>query len=372
MIMEPTISITSEENNVLKFTMNNIHTSLANSLRRIILSEISTPVFRTFPHAESKVNIITNTTRFNNEILKQRIGCIPIHITDPEFPIDEYSIELNVKNDTDTIILCTTNDLKIKNITTDTLVSESATKNIFPPDPITGDYIPICRLRPKLSENLDGEQLEFKATLDMGNAKQDGMYNVVSTCSYGATTDDVKINDTWNEMKAQMEKNGSSEEEITFKKDNWMLLDAKRITLPNSFDYTIESVGVYSNFAIVYKACDIMINKCKNIIQLLEKGEIQIETNEDTTLDNEFVITFNNEDYTIGNPVVYFLYQDYYIKDKSLSFVGFKVPHPHIPKGVIRMAFEAPETSTTVIQYIHSACEKVIKTFLKIKDNFKP
>ena len=38
--------------------------------------------------------IIKNTTRFHNEILKQRLGCIPVHITDPE-GIENLQIELN-------------------------------------------------------------------------------------------------------------------------------------------------------------------------------------------------------------------------------------------------------------------------------------
>jgi len=93
--MEPVIRITSDENNTMLFTMSATTHSLANSLRRIILSDIPTVVFRTFPHAESKVNITINTTRLNNEILKQRIGCIPIHITDSDFPYKEYVVEVD-------------------------------------------------------------------------------------------------------------------------------------------------------------------------------------------------------------------------------------------------------------------------------------
>ena len=91
--MEPIITITSEENNTLFFTMSNIDYSLANSLRRIILSDIPTVIFRTFPHNESKVDIIENTSRLNNEILKQRIGCIPIHI-----PILNFLIKIMLWN----------------------------------------------------------------------------------------------------------------------------------------------------------------------------------------------------------------------------------------------------------------------------------
>ena len=48
-MMNPKIAITSEENNTLQFTISDTHHSLANSLRRIILSDVPTLVFRIFP-----------------------------------------------------------------------------------------------------------------------------------------------------------------------------------------------------------------------------------------------------------------------------------------------------------------------------------
>ena len=369
-MMEPNVKITSEENNVLSFTLANINYSLANSLRRIMLSDIPTFVFRTFPHQECKVDIIKNTTRLNNEIIKQRIGCIPIHITDIEFPYKEYVVEVDKKNETDTIQLLTTADFKIKNISTDKYLSDTATKEIFPPDSITGDYIPITRLRPRLTENIEGESVMFNAYFDFGTAKQDGMYNIVSTAAYGATQDMVKANDVWNDKKEEFAKGGMKEEDIEFERLNWYLLEAKRITKPDSFDFIIESVGVFSNISIVSKACDIMIDKCKQFISLVEKGDVSIELSENTTISNEYTITLKNEDYTLGNALVHFLYEKYYSGNKSLSFVGFRVPHPHIPNGVIRMAF-SKEGDTNVSQYLTLAAQDVITTFTNIQSKFK-
>ena len=369
-MMEPVIKINSEENNTLMFTMSKINYSLANSLRRIILSDIPTLIFRTFPHSESKVDITINTTRLNNEIIKQRIGCIPIHITDSDFPYEEYVVEVDKINESDTIELLTTADFKIKNIATNKYLSASAIKEIFPPDFITGDYIVITRLRPKLSNNIQGEHLKFSAYFDMGTAKQDGMYNVVSTASYGATNDLVKVNDIWNDKKQELLKTNSSEEEIEFEKKDWMVLDAKRIVVPDSYDFTIESVGVFSNTIIVQKACDKMIEKCTHFNQLLKDGKINIKENINTTVDNEYIITLQNEDYTLGNALVYFLYENYYLGSKKLSFIGFKLPHPHIPNGIIRMAFVATSDKTEVIQLLSNASLDVITTFSNIRNNF--
>ena len=54
------------------------------ALRRTILSDIPVVVFRTSPEEENNCIIDKNTTRFNNEIVKQRLSCIPICIADPE------------------------------------------------------------------------------------------------------------------------------------------------------------------------------------------------------------------------------------------------------------------------------------------------
>ena len=85
------IDIQSKNESALYFTMSNVNVSIANSIRRTILSDIPTVVFKTVPFSESKATIIENTSIFNNEIIKQRLGCIPIHISDYEnFPLKNY------------------------------------------------------------------------------------------------------------------------------------------------------------------------------------------------------------------------------------------------------------------------------------------
>ena len=88
--------------NILRFTISGINVSLLNAIRRTVLSDIPTCVFKTSPHEESKANILVNTTRLNNEILKQRLSCIPIHITDLDTPLQDYLLEVNEENKTDT------------------------------------------------------------------------------------------------------------------------------------------------------------------------------------------------------------------------------------------------------------------------------
>ena len=97
------------------------------------------------------IQIIKNTTRFNNEIIKQRIGCIPVHIKAFE-GIENLIIELNAENKHDSLVYITTKNFKIKNKLTDTYLTEQAIKKIFPSNKITDSYILIARLRPKISD----------------------------------------------------------------------------------------------------------------------------------------------------------------------------------------------------------------------------
>ena len=112
--MDPRFSNLIEKNGILNFKLEGINVSLANAVRRTLLTDIDTVVFRTFPHTENQADILVNTTRFNNEILKQRLGCIPIHIQDTSIPIEQYVVEVHKKNETDTIQYVTTADFKVK------------------------------------------------------------------------------------------------------------------------------------------------------------------------------------------------------------------------------------------------------------------
>ena len=66
--MDPLIKELREEDNYLKFKITGVNVSIANALRRIILSEIETFVFRTTPYEENKVNFEINTTNLLRNI----------------------------------------------------------------------------------------------------------------------------------------------------------------------------------------------------------------------------------------------------------------------------------------------------------------
>jgi DNA-directed RNA polymerase subunit L len=366
---KPVIESFMDHDGVLKFTVKGVNVSLANAVRRTILSDIPTYCFRTLPHAENRVHITTNTTRLNNEIIKQRMGCIPIHIkaNDPDFEhfnVEDYRVVLDVQNTGTASEYVRTNDFRMVNAKTGKEVSESVVRRIFPPDAITGGYILITRLMPRLTQFVEGERIALTAEIGVGTARMDGMYNVVSTCAYCATPNAEEADKVWAERAKMLERDGNDAATIAFEKKNWYAMEAQRHVKPDSFDFIIESVGVYSNVEILTKACMLFIEKCKKLISDIENasGDVDVVPS-DTTLTNGYDVTMQNEDYTLGKCIEYFLHTNHYEGSRTLSFCGFRKSHPHDTHSMIRMAFRAPTDVDMVHTYLIQAARDSAAVF---------
>jgi DNA-directed RNA polymerase subunit L len=363
--MNPTISNISEEAGVYKFTLAGLNVSLANSIRRTILSDIPINVIKTETYAENQCNILINTSRLHNEILKQRLSCIPIHITELDLLPDNYVLELDVKNDTEHLIYVTTEHFKIRNKSNGNYLTENEIRKIFPMCSKTNSFIEFTRLRPKIGYGIPGEQLKLEADFSIGTAKDNSMFNVVSKCSYGNTLDMVKINEMWEDYEAKLKSNGSSQEDIDFEKKNYYLLDAQRQFIPDSFDFVIQSIGIYENIELVKKACIILQNKMVELITAIDSDIVPINISE-TTMEHSYDIVLENEDYTVGKVLEYLLYDQFYLKDKILSFCGFKKFHPHNTDSIIRIAYIKPADKNMVRQHLKSVCVDAADVYKKI------
>jgi DNA-directed RNA polymerase alpha subunit len=366
--MNPRIQDVKEDGNTFTFTLSGVNTSLANALRRTIISDIPTVVFRTTPYEENKANFMTNTTRLNNEILKQRLSCIPIHISDLEMPLQNYILEVNVENLTDTIQYVTTEDFKVKNLTTNKFLSEKDNKAIFPQNEY-GCFIDFARLRPKISDEIPGEKLHFTCEFSLGTAKENAMFNCVSTCSYGFTLDDENIEKEIGKRVKHWKDQGLSKDQIDFEAKNWKLLEGQRIVKKDSFDFIIETIGVFSNQELVKKACDILINKLTEMDTLIDKDELKIIPSQNT-IPFSYDIILENEDYTIGKVIEFMLYAKFFEDLKTLSYCGFKKMHPHDSDSIVRIAYKEMTDGSTIKQNIKSCIADAISVFEKISEKF--
>jgi len=361
----------SKQNGFLYFNIQNINISLINALRRIIISDIPCYVFRTYPYEKNNVNIIKNTCRINNEVIKQRLSCVPIHIkenSDINENIDNLVFEINKKNEENHTIYITTNDFKIKDNQTNTYLSDDEVQKIFPPDPISNDHIIITRLRPKISNEIQGEEIHIEAKIILSSAKEDSAFNMVSTCSYQNIGDKERQNEEWIKKETQLRKSNLSDEELEFEKKNWYLLDAQRIFRENSFKFILESVGVYENEELIIRGCNILNNKLNKIIELCNNETLEVKTSE--TLMNGLDIILQNEDYTIGKSLEYALNELFY--DNIMDFIGFRKFHPHDNFSIIRVSYTDNNNNISLLySHIKEACNHLIQVFSKIKLYFE-
>lgn len=367
--MDPKITNISVDDEMFKFTLSGVNVSLANAIRRSILNDIPTTVIYTETYKDNQCNIEINTTRLHNEIIKQRMSCIPVHIDELDILPNNYLLELDVKNNSENIRIVTTEDFKIKNKKNGNYLTENEKRKIFPPSNKSNMYIDLARLRPGNGNTVPGEQLKLTAEFSVHCAKENSMFNVVSTCSYGNTVDNVKVQDIWSEHEKRLESEQQTKANIEMQKKNFYLLDAQRYYIEDSFDFCIQTVGVYENKAIIKKACKVLIEKLETMITNIDADIIPIRPGE-VTMNNCYDIILENEDYTMGKMLEFILYDTYYEKDKVLSFCGFKKFHPHDEESIIRLAYYKNADKSLIRNNLTAACNKGKEIYTKIYKMF--
>ena len=171
----PVITNLKQENEILTFDLENTRHSVANAVRRVILSEVPTVGFQTENYESSSLRVIKNTSSLHNEFLLHRISLIPIHIQDPSsFNKEHYEFELNVKNESIQAKNITTKDFVVTNLIENKV---EPTEKFFPKNSITGDHILITRLKPNLGG--ESEMIHIKGHAVVGTGSDNALFNPV-------------------------------------------------------------------------------------------------------------------------------------------------------------------------------------------------
>ena len=320
------------DHDTLTFTLKNTDVCIANALRRTILGNIRAVVM-----AKSDCNISVNTTRFNNEILKQRFACIPICLT-PNEEVSNYTVQLSKSNNTASIQFVTSGDFKILEN------GKESSKKLFLPDPFTKDYIDILRLRPKMGSVI--ESIQFQSTLSITTGSQTGTANLAN-CFYKATINHEIAEQEW------AKKGNDNKHE----KKDWDLLDAKRYVIPNSFDVSVESyvLGIYSPTQLVQIACKVIE---KDLLTFSAPIEMKPS---DTTMEKCIDIILPGCDFTIGKIIEYYLFTTKF--DTEIAYISFLKNHPHDKHGILRIAFKEEQTEEMITKMFLDACKECVKYF---------
>lgn len=362
----PLIDNQGKNKGVLKFTMSNTNVSIANGLRRTILSDVPS-------YALGDFNFIRNTTQFNNQILEQRLSCIPVHI-DPTTPYDsvkELEVVIDLQNNTDQLVYITTEDIRIKNKSIDKWASEAEQRKIFPFNPYTKDYILISRLKSKISTEIPGEILKLTAKFKLVKPSESGAYNVVSNCSYGFTLDKVANHQKKLEYETELQEKDLDQKDIDSRLENWDNHDYKRHFIEGSFDFSVEGVGHLKESEIIKTACNIINMGLQNIIDNKAPHTWEFKK-ENIAIKNSYDIIIQNIDYTLGKIIEYVIFTEYFNNQNVLTYSGFIKPHPHDDESIIRIAFKKDKDATeeNVEAVLVAACKIGQRIYSSIYGDF--
>ena len=328
------------------FEIYDIDLSIINSIRRIILSEISIPGM--IGEKDTTINIIKSNGPLHNEYLTHRIGMIPVCLKEAE--IDTYEdnsiiLELNVENNTVNNINVTTKNIIGKR--NDKEIDKKELSEIFYPNMVTNDNILITRLRP-------GEYLHFTANVVKRNGKYNAAFNPVSLASFSFITDKSKI----------------TKETSILDKERAYYVD--EYGDPNAIRFELEVINKYiTPKYLINKAIEILIDKLNNLITKIKTNEHTVKKYND--LDNTYEYTINDEDDTLGNVIQAFIYNKFVRKNEKIldnvecTYCGYICPHPLKNILNIRITLSEQNNEKVFNDFLEYNCLALINQLETIK-----
>ena len=355
-----------QEGNLVKFTLAPINVSYANTLRRIILTGIESIAFRSDmistgskAGTTTDVVVIKNDTPMTNEMLADRIGLLPINISNPlEWNFDNYEFILDVEGSTDKITYVTAGDFIIKE--TDgasvTTHDKSKTAEIFPPSSITGDTPLIAILQPSTPP----QKIHIMAKASIGTGREHARFSTVSQCSYEYSLDPnpdriEEMFTTWLAVAKKISSIDKASQEYLKLEREFNTMQIKRCYLmdekqqPYSFDFTLESVGTLNIDYIVKRACEVAENMCSAFVHI-DNGDLP--ENVIMSAANSQIVGFDflvkRHDHTLGNLLQTWLVENHIEggAQPQIRYAGYSVPHPLRDEMILRIGVDDGKSST--------------------------
>ena len=324
--------------NSIHFNIKDISVSLANSIRRTILSDIPSVSFDdTWSDDEQhrSIRIVKNTSGLHNEFLSHRLSLIPINryedslknslgiqtvfnkqtnkrdisfSNEEDIPIfklhAQHILDTDIKKNNYGLIEVNSSHIQYEDMVSDIDYTSYFKSDRYIKETLKNDeYIIINMLKAD-------EEIELYMTPTIGLGKDNARYCTVGTVSYAFNIDDEKVDTVFEQLIHQENKerigkklNPFSTEEVEKKKQSFMLLDKERVFQTNtykeanSFHYCVESIGVLPSHQIVYDSLTMIHLRLHDIIHSFT-GFIKDDTIKDNT-----IIIYNNKEPLMNNKV---------------------------------------------------------------------
>ena len=384
----------------VSFTLSPTHVTYANTLRRLMLTGVETVAFRadmTSTGSTTDVFVKRNDTPMTNEMLADRIGLLPIHVTEPlTWNPDKYVFKLSVTSDKDRVTYVKAGDFVVIEKGSDLAIPQAgpgdendekkhplnqedktiSASTFFPPNPITRDTCLIATLPPSSESSEQGIEIIAKAT--KGTGREHARFSPVSQCSYEYSLDDdpARVDEMFRSWlvvskKISGELDKQSERYAALRRE-FDTMQIKRCYKMNdkgeaySFDFTIETAGVLPIPYIVERACEVGENMCSRYVNVASgdlPAEISISAADARVIGYDFLV--RGHDHTLGN-----LFQTWMVENliegaasPKITFAGYKVPHPLRDEMVLRIGVEDGKEATARLAFAEAAkgCVKLFQ-----------
>jgi DNA-directed RNA polymerase subunit L len=339
------------------FVLENTTSTIANTLRRCTLMNTRSAGFRADLTDATNPGVVVrkNTSVIVNEMLAHRLTLLPLGVVDIDgFDPTRYECVLRAKNERKGPI----SDASILHVTAaDFVVRERAAEGegfvdvpapvsaaMFPKDPITGQASLLVSLRPQYNAEQPAEEVDLTAYPIVGTGTDHMGLCPVSQCSFQNTLDEnpVRQDEFFADWVATYKKVADvktlpPEEQAKFRQE-WTTLAIQRCFKvddtgqPNSFTFTVESVGMRP-------VPDIVAEGIRAVIDLVTpytsegtpSAELGIHMEPPENRMKGVNVVFGEQEHTLGNllqTLITEMYLDAGAPDSPITFCGYRVRHP--------------------------------------------
>ncbi len=298
-------TIRKQEDDYLEFELSNVNTSMANAIRRLVLSEVEV-----YGIDEKNIQITENTCPLHNEYVSHRISLIPIRqnikvdFNDLEFYIAKrHTKDIPIENEQLIILEVTTEHVQ---------VFDKKSESWLDPNTIFDGVYLITKLNLK-------QKILGKFTVSSGVAKDHSRWQCVNTIAYRYKT------------KADL-KSGQEYDKITLDEEhnNWLRRgDSEE---PLAFIFYLEPNGKMSGSLIINRALEILKEKCETFVEYINKNRHEIAWHKSNMIEMEY----EGEMHTLGNLISTIGLELLGEQD----FIGYRIVHPMLNKFILRMKLD--------------------------------
>ena len=369
--------LTGEDGKLVgQFVLSNATSTIANTLRRCIITDVRTVGF-------TNIVIHKNTSKFSNEFLSHRLTLIPPAIRNIDtFDTSRYKCTLSVKNNTkgdvreETIYHVTTKDIKVheKQQGADDewrMLEQDVTNAMFPSDSLTKDHMLFASLRPHWNPDQPPEEIELSADLIIGSNKEPGDvgFQPVSQCTFENMLDDDtdRQNEYFTSWVLDYKKLTVATlppEKVSKLKKEWETLAIQRCFKVNAkgepyiFNFTIESVGVRPVKDIVLEGIQSVITLVRPFADIMNESvslqSLGMTVQPSDKRMNGVDVLFVDQGHTLGN-LLQTVITELFLDQTSFSpivTVSYMVPHPL--QKIMKMCLGFQDTTTNTEQIMRN------------------